>query len=292
MRFIRQADVQVRLPNDWDTQVKDAKSGILAKVRQAARDARAQGKTGADFRKAVCKAAHKAINEADGVWSNAKNALARVSEDKCWYCECKEDRSDLHVDHFRPKGRVTGEQNHPGYWWLALEWKNFRLACTNCNCVREDSEIDEDGGKGNKFPIIPPPPRMRGPKDERDRTSLLDPVVRTDVEKLTFTRNGLPKPVTNDDTSEDWRRVQDTIEVFHLRETRLKRARETLAIDIDDEVRIATECLDRGDLRSFTTISDKLLARIRLDAKYASFARVALGIHRDKEWVEDLWKHL
>ncbi len=292
MRFIRQADVQIRLPNDWDTQVRNAKTTILGKVRQAARDARDEGKVGEAFRKVVCKAAHKAITEAGGVWSNAKSALADVSNDKCWYCECKEDRSDLHVDHFRPKGRVTGEKDHPGYWWLALDWRNFRLACTYCNCVREDSEIDEDGGKGNKFPIIPPPPRMRRPRDAQDRTILLDPVISADVEKLTFTRNGLPQAVTQDDKSEEWKRVQVSIEVFHLRETRLKRAREALAIEIEEDVKVATDCLNNGDLGSFTTVSDRLISRIRPDAKYATFARLALGIHRDKEWVEKLWKHL
>jgi hypothetical protein len=98
--------------------------------------------------------------------------------------------------------------------------------------------------------------------------------------------------VTKDDKSEEWKRVQETIEVFHLRESRLKRAREALAIEIDDDVKIATACLERNDLESFATVSDRLVARIRLDAKYAMFARLVLGIHRDIEWVEDLWKHL
>lgn len=292
MRFIRQADVQVRLPKDWDNKVREAKATIVAKVRLAARNARAEGKIGEAFRKVVCKAAHKAITEAAGVWSDAKEALAGVSNDKCWYCECKEDRSDLHVDHFRPKGRVTGEKDHSGYWWLALDWRNFRLACTYCNCVREDSEIDENGGKGNKFPIIAPPARMRGPLDTQDRTSLLDPVIRADVEKLTFTRNGLPQAVTPDDQTEDWKRVQDSIEVFHLRETRLKRAREALAIEIEEDVKVATSCLERGDLDSFTILSDRLVSRIRPDAKYVTFARLVLGSHRSKEWVEKLWSHI
>ena len=292
MRFVRQADVQVRLPNNWEHQVRRAKTAILAKVRQAARDARAGGKTGQAFRDAVCKAAHKAINETAGVWSKAKKALAEVSNDKCWYCECKEERSDLHVDHFRPKGRVTGEKDHSGYWWLALDWRNFRLACTYCNCVREDSEIDENGGKGSKFPIISPPARMLRPQDPQDRTSLLDPVVRADVDKLTFTRNGLPQPVTQDNKTEDWKRVQDSIEVYHLRETRLKRAREALAIEIEEDVKVATDCLARGDLDSFATVSDRLVSRIRPDAKYTTFARLVLGSYRSKEWVEKLWSHL
>ena len=292
MRFIRQADVQVRLPNDWDTKVLEAKRTIIGKVRQAARDARVAGKTGTPFRNAICKAAHEAINDEADVWSEAKDALAFVSSDKCWYCECKQERSDLHVDHFRPKGRVTGEKDHPGYWWMALEWRNFRLACTFCNCVREDAEVDELGGKGNKFPIIPPPPRMRRPQDLRDRPTLLDPVISADIGKLTFIRNGLAIPVAADESTEDWKRATETISAFHLRETRLKRAREALAIKIEEEFVVADGCYERGEMDSFTTLADRLIARIRLDAEYAIFARLILGRHRDKDWVEDLWKHL
>ena len=292
MRFIRQADVQVRLPNDWEDQVKGAKRAIVRKVRETARRAKKEGMTGDDLRQTVCTAAHKAINDHSEVWGNAKDAMAAVSFDKCWYCECKQERSDLHVDHFRPKGRVTGETSKEGYWWLAFEWRNFRLACTFCNCVREDSETEEFGGKGNKFPIYDAPPRMRKPSDGFDRTVLLDPVILLDVEKLTFTRNGLPKPVENDEESEDWKRVEETIEVFHLRETRLKRAREELAIDIEDEFSTANGCYHRGDMDGFQRIAGKLIARIRLDAKYTTFARLILGSHRNEEWVEKLWSHL
>lgn len=292
MRFIRQADVQIRLPNHWQEQVRDAKQAIVRKVREAARRARDDGKSGDDLRQAICKAARKAITDHSTVWANAKDAMASVSFDKCWYCECKQERSDLHVDHFRPKGRITGESSHNGYWWLAFEWTNFRLACTFCNCVREDSEIDESGGKGNRFPVFDVPARMRKPSDPFDRTLLLDPVIRLDVEKLTFTRNGLPRPVARDEESEDWKRVQETIDVFHLRETRLKRAREELAIDIENEFKTANECYKRGDMDSFERIAGKLVARIRLDAKYTTFARLILGSHRNEEWVERLWAHL
>lgn len=292
MRFIRQEDVQVRLPIDWHDQVREAKRTVVAKVREAARRARGEGKTGGEFRAAAWKAVHREINACDTVWVKTKKALAEVSFDKCWYCECKQERSDLQVDHFRPKGRVSGEKDHNGYWWLALDWENFRLACTYCNCVRKDFETDEMGGKGSKFPILTPPPRMRRPFDQQDRAKLLDPVIREDVEKLTFTRNGLPKPASNDKNSEDWKRVQETIEVFHLRETRLKRAREELAIEIENDVKVAKACYERGEMGSFSTIADRLIGRIRLDAKYATFARLILGSHREQEWIEKLWEHL
>jgi uncharacterized protein (TIGR02646 family) len=291
MRFIRQADVQIRLPNDWETQVQIAKAAFRQKAWETARKAYAEGKYGDALRKIVCKAVHKAINDSS-IWSNAKSALAGVSFDKCWYCECKQERSDLHVDHFRPKGRVTGEKGHEGYWWLAFEWKNFRLACTFCNCIRDDSELDESGGKGTKFPIFDPPPRMYRPHDPIDRPKLLDPIIRSDVEKITFTGNGLPKPVTKDETSDDWKQAQEAIEVFHLRETRLKRAREELAIDIEEDFKVANDCYDRGEMNSFEIVADRLVAHIRQDAKYSTFARLILGTYRNIEWVEKLWSHL
>jgi len=292
MRFIRQADVQVLLPHNWEEEVLKTKRKIWIKVLRAAREARHAGKTGATLKAAIHKAVQGAINDYSGVWSRAKAALAEASFEKCWYCECKQERSDLHVDHFRPKGRVSGEANHPGYWWLALDWRNFRLACTYCNCVRHDSKTDEVAGKGDKFPLLTPPPRMRQPKDPQDRSKLLDPVIRDDVEKLTYLRNGLPQPKSTDENSEDWDRAEETIDVFHLRETRLKRAREELAIEIEDDFKVADDCYERGDMPSFATIADRLVGRIRLDAKYSTFARVVLGSYRDKEWVERLWSHL
>src|SRR5262245_47312628 len=71
---------------------------------------------------------HSEINRRRQLWADLKESLGRLSSKKCWYCESKEIRSDKHVDHFRPKNRVTenGCNGHPGYWWLAFEWRNFR----------------------------------------------------------------------------------------------------------------------------------------------------------------------
>ncbi|NNF34814.1 MAG: hypothetical protein HKN68_11925 [Saprospiraceae bacterium] len=62
---------------------------------------------------------------------------------KCAYCERQEFKPD--VEHYRPKGKVTGDQrNNHGYYWLCYEWTNLLPACTNCN---------SRSGKWNKFPI-------------------------------------------------------------------------------------------------------------------------------------------
>ena len=77
---------------------------------------------------------------------------------KCAYCE-----SDVlvaqygDIEHWRPKGKVTDEHNkmvsireangtlrpHPGYYWLAYNWRNLLLSCAICN----------QKGKGTKFPV-------------------------------------------------------------------------------------------------------------------------------------------
>src|SRR6266581_1002177 len=74
----------------------------------------------------------------DVTWANAEvlETLRSVAGNKCWYSEVQLDGADPNVDHFRPKGQVrevdrdlqnTGNVT-AGYWWLALEFSNYRLA--------------------------------------------------------------------------------------------------------------------------------------------------------------------
>jgi len=98
------------------------------------------------------------------VWSTLKNWLLKnVFHEKCAYCETPQVRAPLHADHFRPKGRVrfkvegqsrlrTGRGvdaagqtiDHPGYFWLAYEWRNLLPACALCNSGE---------GKKDQFPV-------------------------------------------------------------------------------------------------------------------------------------------
>lgn len=56
--------------------------------------------------------------------------LFTLYHEKCCYCE--ERRSNLDVEHYRPKNKVTGTA-YPGYFWLGYEWDNLILACKECN---------------------------------------------------------------------------------------------------------------------------------------------------------------
>lgn len=93
---------------------------------------------------------------------------------KCAYCEAPiSDFSHGNIDHFRPKGRVRDAENrtvhlldeegrprrdengilelHPGYYWLAYDWRNLLPTCDKCN---QSNRIgDKVIGKHDRFPV-------------------------------------------------------------------------------------------------------------------------------------------
>lgn len=87
---------------------------------------------------------------------------------KCVYCESNilvNHPGD--IDHWRPKNRVTDESGqviqmsaddgttapHPGYYWLAYEWRNLLLACEDCNRPSSAKTQDRRIGKWDQFPV-------------------------------------------------------------------------------------------------------------------------------------------
>jgi hypothetical protein len=84
----------------------------------------------------------------DGLWRDdrIRNWLLSQFNNKCWYSEAQDSVSSIHVDHYRPKGRVKQELGailEGGYWWLAFRWDNYRI-CGQLLNVK----------KGDLFPII------------------------------------------------------------------------------------------------------------------------------------------
>lgn len=101
--------------------------------------------------------------------SNVREPLWHLHHGKCCYCERKRwIKRESDIEHYRPKSEVTGEGNHPGYWWLAYEWTNYLFSCKPCN---EDH-------KRNHFPLLPGSPRAVDPNDNlsAERPVLLNPI--------------------------------------------------------------------------------------------------------------------
>lgn len=88
------------------------------------------------------------LEQYEGFWRDdrIRNWLLGHFNNKCWYSEAYETVSPLHVDHFRPKGNIndgSGNRLGEGYWWLAFEWENYRIAGHLVNSK-----------KGDIFPIL------------------------------------------------------------------------------------------------------------------------------------------
>jgi len=74
-----------------------------------------------------------------------RKELHSAQRGKCCYCEKLIESVLAHVDHYRPKARVTkvnagGKRvrDRDGYWWLAYVFDNLLLACPNCNNAKSD----------------------------------------------------------------------------------------------------------------------------------------------------------
>jgi hypothetical protein len=176
-------------------------------------------------------------------------ALRAVVGNKCWYSEVPLEGADPNVDHFRPKGQVreVDANLNPtktkvgGYWWLAFEFLNFRLAAMHANQRRTDT--DTNGGKWDFFPV-------RGAR-AAECTSCgaitedylaLDPCKPSDVRLLWFDPDGKPcaarwrgKALRDEDAE----RVRASIWLYHLDKQELHARRSKHVQDIMKDLRKA-----------------------------------------------------
>lgn len=83
------------------------------------------------------------IDKKQGLWRDdrIRNWLLNQFNNKCWYTEAYESVSSIHVDHYRPKGRVKDLDGNEsdGYWWLAFNWKNYRICGQLINVKKSDA---------------------------------------------------------------------------------------------------------------------------------------------------------
>ena len=126
---------------------------------------------------------------------------------KCAYCEqgiTNPHNQPGDVEHFRPKGKVTeedgktplmvpdngGSRRHPGYYWLAYDWKNLLLACNGCNTRQKDPNSGEMVGKGMVFPVSDFPAVHPG-DENREVPLLINPVWDNPQDHLAMDSTGV-----------------------------------------------------------------------------------------------------
>lgn len=173
----------------------------------------------AELKAATDSEKRKIIEKNSNLWTDLKDWLQTLSHDKCWYSEAIESFSDYEVDHFRPKNRSKHLHGNDGewYWWLAFEWRNYRISGSRGN-----------RRKSNYFPLKEGTHPCNPDSDVNDEIFyLLDPTDPDDPLLLTFDESGNPYPTAKKNTWE-YERATETIKRLHLDFHRLVEERKKL----------------------------------------------------------------
>lgn len=230
-------------------------------------------------------------------WTALRQAFEEASFDKCWYTECRSPGADNDIDHFRPKGKVRGDRAHPGYYWLAFDWKNMRLSCQRANRPRIAPGERVAGGKATHFPLLRTGVRAREPGDDLalEHPALLDPTEPGDPVILTFRSNGeidLSPEFRGNAVAEakveasrlglhlNWPKfVEGRLTLYNLVERAVERGRREEPVDFEGWP-MASE--------AFKDAIRDLKAYMDPRAEYSAAAKVYIESFRNVWWVNDV----
>jgi uncharacterized protein (TIGR02646 family) len=249
----------------------------------------------------------KIFTKYSDLWSDVKIHLRTQSHDKCWYCETSTRAFPGDIDHYRPKGNIAETADHVGYWWLAFEWRNWRFVCRYCNSLNRDFVTGEVSGKGDSFPLLRGEAyRIKGPDEYeyyeellREYPKLLDPTEREDTALLTFTSEGVPEPVEENEQQDTYERARASIEIYHLDSSRLKNERKKIFVQVkrhvEDYQRFIYKWETEHDYSAYALARRAGKALGRMIAKDAEYSMAAIAYlkehfqrHPDWTWIYTL----
>jgi uncharacterized protein (TIGR02646 family) len=186
-----------------------------------------------------------------------KKALIKLFNGKCAYCESRlVTVSRGEIEHFRPKLGIGSDKKallKPAYYWLAANWNNLLLACTNCN-QQNTFEIIGEGtktvGKMNQFPLLNEKLRCRHPNHIIDKENLvrlvIDPCIDKPQKHIYFTNSGLIKPTKRKGTIVSIK-GKTSIDVYALQRKELVEEREMLIIKVKAQIETVNRLLKIRD---------------------------------------------
>lgn len=183
---------------------------------------------------------NKIIDANSHLWGELKEWLLKFSRGKCWFSEAKDAYSHWDVEHFRPKKRakeLDGSERE-GYWWLAFDWRNYRI-CGNVGNRK----------KGTYFPLCAG--SQVGSSKARYLVQdevflLLDPARPGDAELLSFNEEGLATPMPGIGAWPTQRAV-DSMRIYKLNEHEaLREARQKTWMKCRKWIEEARNALEAG----------------------------------------------
>lgn len=284
MRHIKQMVLLGYISDGWQKRAKEA----LAKLEALPASKRS-----------------KFIEDNSDLWSEIKEYLARISFDKCWYCEKKLALSESEVDHFRPKSRVSKSKvPHKGYWWLAFAWKNFRLAYSLVNKRRRDRREGNTQGKGCRFPLLNEDARVPDTapgSTDGEAPELIDPCVMSDIQLLNYAvEDGkVVEMFTPLEDATKSRRATTSIELYHLNEGTLILERHELYVAISRRISEIEKLIAKIDKnkklkpeeeKRYQALQNELGEYINSSSQFSAFARACLLQQGNRGWNMELLK--
>ena len=232
-----------------------------------------------------------------GIWVNFRSEFERIYGPKCWYTESENPGADNDIDHYRPKGQLADGSGHGGYWWEALNWRNFRLSCHRANRLRKNPETGETQGKGSRFPLLDDSVRCTQPDDDlsRERPTLLDPTVPQDTELLTFDQDGRVALMPRFEGSEEMkRRFDDSRKYLHLDWPAFAEQRQRLFAQVRSKVfqgDFAHQSLSSEGGHAAAGLKDVVRELIQFSGHLQPYSRAAKAYilkFRDRSWVKEM----
>ncbi|WP_145418499.1 hypothetical protein [Planctomycetes bacterium K23_9] len=137
-----------------------------------------------------------------------KEWLLGQSHRKCWFSDTEALFTWFDVEHFRPKklAKQMDGTEREGYWWLAFDWKNFRI-CGNVG----------NSQKGNFFPLKDPNRAATSQSRDVDEELpvFLDPTCQHDTTIIEFDEEG-EAVASPDATAWDKERLEISVKQFRL----------------------------------------------------------------------------
>lgn len=195
---------------------------------------------------------------------SVKDVQLNSQHGKCCYCE-KISRGE--IEHYRPKGAVKQSSKstirYPGYYWLAYDWDNLLVSCTDCN-----------RSKSILFPLEDEAARARSHHDNiQDEKPLFINPAKDDPREHIIFRGEEPVPVTE--------LGRKTIESLKLRRPDLQESRRTRleCLEVVRSLIVAGENFDNPNMQEqIKKAIDHLETAVSPESQFSSMAQDFLSL--------------
>lgn len=224
------------------------------------------------------------------IWNETDffNSLVNLGKRKCWYSEANRE-VQFFVDHFRPKGRVTRMLKYSyseggtrpqsnGYYWLAYDYLNFRVANHKSNKTKAGYFPLQQGTNSSDS-------HTTNLAIENNNVMLLDPCVQTDVSLIMYSFN-IPKPTYSELTNaHNYHRASMSIMAYDLNCKVLDDSRRRVLQKLHNLLIAADNQYQRNDFESFSRTIPFIVEMLNPESEFTMMVYQRL-ITSPEEWVE------